>query len=68
MRTGAWKFTSMTWATSDGVRRGTGVRFGMPALFTRQSTAPNASHASSTTCSARSRSPRSAAQYRESGA
>ena len=41
MRTGAWKLTSITWATSAGVRRVTGMRAGMPALFTRQSTPSN---------------------------
>ena len=44
MRTGAWKFTSITWAMSAAVRRVTGMRAGMPALFTRQST-PSSSRA-----------------------
>ena len=54
-------------ATSAGVRSVTRVRFGIAALFTSTSSPPNASHASSATCSARSRSPRSAAHIRESG-
>ena len=68
MRTGDVKFTRITVSTSSLVRRGTGMRFGMAALFTRQSRPPNASHASWATRSAASRSPRSTAQSRDSGA
>ena len=53
MRTGEWKSTSITCSTSAGVRSVTRVRFGIAALFTSTSRPPNASHASSATCSAR---------------
>ena len=66
MRTGEWKSTSITCCTSSGVRSVTRVRFGIAALFTSTSRPPNASHASSATCSARARSPRSAAHICES--
>ena len=68
MRTGAWKFTSITCATSAAVRCGTGMRVGMPALFTRQSTRPDSRAAWCTSASAASRSPRSTGHARDSGA
>ena len=50
----------MVWFTSSTVRSSVCLRLAMAALLTRQSSPPNASHASSATASARSRSPRSA--------
>ena len=68
IRTGEVKLMRITLSTSSFVSRAIGVRFGIAALFTRQSSPPNASHASSATRSAASRSPRSVAQRRDSGA
>ena len=68
MRTGEVKLIRIVSSTSSSVRRGTGTRFGMAALFTRQSRPSNASQASSATRTAASRSPRSAAKIRDAGA